>query len=46
MCRIPREQVVAFSVREDGFELDKLVGAIDGAYTPSGTGPDETAKLG
>ncbi|MCA9666337.1 MAG: hypothetical protein KC503_12140 [Myxococcales bacterium] len=35
--------VIAFSMREDGFELDRFVLTIDKAFNPSGAGPAESA---
>jgi hypothetical protein len=36
------EHRVRISMREDGFELDKLVLTTDADYTPAGAGPEET----
>jgi len=35
------EHEIHFSMREDGFELDKLILTTDDAYDPDGAGPDE-----
>lgn len=35
------EHEIHFSMREDGFELDKLILTTDDSYDPDGAGPDE-----
>lgn len=50
-CGVPRtltldvpsagEHLVRFSMREDGFELDKIVLALDEGFAPEGEGPPE-----
>jgi hypothetical protein len=37
---------VSMWMREDGFLLDKLVLTMDSAFTPTGTGPAESALVG
>ena len=37
----PGEHEVHFSMREDGFELDKVLLVLDESFEPSGAGPDE-----
>jgi hypothetical protein len=31
-------------MREDGFEIDKIVLTVNSSYTPTGTGPAESAR--
>ena len=35
------EHLVQLSMREDGFELDKVILTLDDAYVPDGAGPPE-----
>jgi len=53
-CGVPRsiqievpsagEHTVQFSAREDGFEFDKFVMALDHRWDPTGAGPDEKTR--
>ena len=38
----PGEHTIAVSMREDGFEFDKLVLTDDEGYEPQGDGPPES----
>ncbi|MBW2528996.1 MAG: hypothetical protein JRI23_32770, partial [Deltaproteobacteria bacterium] len=40
------EHVIAFSMREDGFEFDKWIMTADVSYVPSGAGPPEVEYAG
>ena len=40
------EHVIAFSMREDGFEFDKWIMTTDAGYVPSGEGPPEVEYTG